>query len=70
MLLKPQVYPGHAPTHLEHGLVVAHHVAEQAVARGSSGQQGAQGEAVWQHQSPQEGEVVLAWLVAHVHGTT
>ncbi len=26
--------------------------------------------AAWQHQAPQQGEVVLPWLVADIHGAT
>ena len=52
-----------ATPHLEHRLLVAADVAEEAVGGGAPGQAAAQHRAVGQHQAAQQGEVVLAHSV-------
>ena len=57
----------HTTQHLEHCLLVAADVAEEAVGSGPPQQAAAQHRAVGQHQAAKQGEVVLAHSVRHIH---
>lgn len=58
------------PPHLEHSLVVTQHIHEQAVPCWPPRQLCPQDATIWQHQPPQQCEVVLTRLVTDIHGTT
>ena len=61
---------GSCSADLEEALVVSEGVHKEGVESGAPRQQCTQDRPISQHQLPQDVEVVLAWVVGHIHAGT